>query len=172
MLNDHWTRGNAARVVSIFIAFVALTSSILTVGLQSVAGADSVTTTISTGAGTSPLDIAVNPAGTFAYVADFGASTVSKIDLSTNAVVGSPISLPANSYPCRIAIDSSGTYAYVSDYGSANGGVGGVDAVSKIDLSTFTLVSTLPLPNGSNPEQIAVTGSYLYVADRGTSSIS
>ena len=170
MLNNHWTRGKAVRAVSTAIAFVALMSSILTIGLQSVAGADSVTGTIATGTGTSPIDVAVNPAGTFAYVANFGTSTVSKIDLSTNTVVAT-IPLPAGSYPSRIAIDSSGTYAYVSDFGNNNGGCACNDAVSRIDLST-NAVTTISLPSGSNPEQIAVTGSSLYVADRGSNSIS
>jgi uncharacterized repeat protein (TIGR02543 family) len=142
---------------------VALMSSILAVGLPTVAGADTVTATISTLAGSGPLDIAVNPAGTIAYVADNGASNISVINLTTDTVT-TTIALPAGAAPSRIVIDASDTFAYVSDFGT--------NQVSKINLSTNLDVGDVSLPAGAGPEQIAVTASTLYVTDRSTNLIS
>jgi YVTN family beta-propeller protein len=147
--------------VSTFIAFVALMSSVLTIGFQSVAGADTPTGTIMTG--TNPLDITLNSAGTVAYVANFGDNSVSVITLSTNTVVTIP--LPTGSTgPSRIALNPAGTLAYVSNSNSDN--------ISVITLSSNTVTATIALPTGSFPEQIAVTSTDAYVADRGTNSIS
>lgn len=85
MISKHWVRGTTVRAVSTSIAVVALMSSILTVGLSNVAGAATTTGTFPTG--TEPLDVALNPAGTFAYAANFSSNIVSVIALSTNAVV-------------------------------------------------------------------------------------
>ncbi len=161
MKSDHGTLGGIVRTASASLMLVTLMSSILAVGLPSFAGADTVTGTISVN--TSPLDVAVNAAGTVAYIANSGADNISVVDLTTKTVT-STISLPAGSGPSRIVIDGSGTYAYVSDFTSGN--------VSQIQLSTNTVTGTVGLPAGSKPEQIAVTSSDLYVTDRGTNSIS
>ena len=49
---------------------------------------------------------------TYAYVANYTASTVTKINLSTFSAVGSALAVGTN--PRSIAIDPSGTYAYTS----------------------------------------------------------
>jgi YVTN family beta-propeller protein len=41
--------------------------------------------------GSTPIGVAVNPAGTRVYVANSGSNSVSVIDTATNTVIGSPI---------------------------------------------------------------------------------
>ena len=83
---------------------------------------------------------------TYAYVANNGANTVSKIDLSTFTTVGS--ALAVGSSPFVIAIDPTGTYAYTANNSD--------NTVSKIDLSTFTTVGSA-LAVGTGPYSIAIT---------------
>ena len=164
MLNNHRTRRKAVRVVSTSIAFVALVSSMLTVGLQSVAGAESVTATITTGIGNLPLDVAVNSAGTVAYVANSSSNTVSVINLPAYTLAATITLHSGSTGPDRVAIDPAGNYAYVSNYTSDN--------VTVIKLSDNSIFTTIALPSGSAPEQIAVNSSNAYVTDRGTNSVS
>ena len=63
----------------------------------------------------------------YAYTANYGGSTVTKIDLSTFLTVGS--ALTVGSSPYSIAIDPTGTYAYMANYGGST--------VTKINLCTF-----------------------------------
>ena len=89
----------------------------------------------------------------YAYVANFGGGTVTKINLSTFLTVGS--ALAVGSGPYSIAIDPAGAYAYVANY---SGGT-----VTKINLSTFTTVGSA-LTVGSSPQSIAIapsTGHFL-----------
>ena len=81
---------------------------------------------------------------TYAYTANSGASTVSKIDLSTFLTVGS--ALGVGSGPYGIAIDPTNTYAYVwndTDF-----------SVSKVDLSTLLWVANIVV--GTRPHSIAI----------------
>ena len=106
--------------------------------------ADSVITTITVGR--SPQGVAVNPAGTFAYVTNADDDTVSKIDLAAGTVVATiNISAPdVNDYPHDVAINPAGTFAYVTNFWGT---------VSKINLATNTVDATI---------QAAVVADYRY----------
>ena len=67
--------------------------------------------------GSNPFGIAIDPTGTYAYTANEGSGTVTKINLSTFATVGS--ALAVGSSPFCIAIDPAGAYAYVANYSSS-----------------------------------------------------
>ena len=82
---------------------------------------------------------------TYAYVVNYGDSTVTKINLSTFTTVGSALAVGAN--PRSIAIDSSNTYAYVANQS--------VNSVTKINLSTFLTVGSA-LAVGKYPYSIAI----------------
>ena len=69
---------------------------------------------------------------TYAYTANYGDNTVTKINLSTFATVGSALSVGSNPY--SITIDPSGTYAYVANESDST--------VTKINLSTFATVGS------------------------------
>ncbi|MGP8259549.1 MAG: MBG domain-containing protein [Acidobacteriaceae bacterium] len=71
-----------------------------------------------------PLGVAVNPAGTYAYVANVGNNNVSVIDLASNTVTGT---VSVGNSPFGVAVNPSGTYAYVANHGD--------NTVSVISLS-------------------------------------
>jgi YVTN family beta-propeller protein len=98
--------------------------------------------------------VAIDPAGTFAYVANAGPSTVSKIDLATDTVVAT---ITDFSYPICVVVNSAGTFAYVANL------LG--NSVSKIDLATDTVVDTITV--GSWPNGVAVNpaGTFAYVTN-------
>jgi DNA-binding beta-propeller fold protein YncE len=86
-----------------------------------------------------PYVIAIDPAGTYAYVANYNTNNVTKISLASFTVVGSLLTVGAG--PQSIVIDPAGTYAYTSNYTAGT--------VTKINLSTFTTVgSALAVGNG------------------------
>jgi len=100
--------------------------------------------------------VAVDPTGTYAYAVNTGGNTLTKINISTNAV--SAILSGVNN-GSGIVIDSTGTYAYVASQNSA---------MYKIALNTFTIAATANL--GSRvPIKIAIdpTNTYVYTADSG-----
>jgi YVTN family beta-propeller protein len=85
--------------------------------------------------------VAINPAGTFAYVSNRGTTgpgSVSKIDLATNTVAAM---ITVGRLPNGVAINPAGTFAYVSSYGS--------NSVSKIAI-------TEPAPNAPGASTVVV----------------
>jgi DNA-binding beta-propeller fold protein YncE len=113
--------------------------------------------------GSLPQSIAIDPAGAFAYTANYGASTVTKINLATFLTVGS--ALAVGSLPQSIAIDPAGAFAYTANYGAST--------VTKINLATFLTVGSA-LAVGSDPYSIAIdpAGAYAYVANAGDSTVT
>jgi len=92
--------------------------------------------------GGSPLGVAMNPAGTQAYVTNFGHDTVSVIDTATNTVSAT---ITVGNNPFGVAVNPAGTYAYVSNlfgntvsvialsgvnFGSANVGISSASPIS------------------------------------------
>ncbi|MHB9098352.1 MAG: CFI-box-CTERM domain-containing protein, partial [Syntrophales bacterium] len=110
--------------------------------------------------GRNPYGIAVNPAGTFAYVTNFFDGTVSKIDLGTNTVAAT---IPVGSNPIGIVVSPDGSKIY-----AVNNSSGTVSVIGAAD----TTVATVAV--GSNPFGIAVNpaGTFLYVANSGGNSLS
>ena len=107
------------------------------------AQADTVTATITVGS--NPQGVAINPAGTYAYVTNAGSNSVSKINLATNSVVATiAISAPDVS-PHAIAINPAGTYAYVTNF---------YGTVSKINLATDTVVASITVSAGNIDDRL------------------
>jgi YVTN family beta-propeller protein len=104
--------------------------------------------------GGEPWGIAVNPAGTRAYVANSASDSVTVIDAQTRAVIGSPI--PVGDFPIEVAIHPDGSKVYVSNFSS--------NSVSVINTTTNTVTKTLYV--GNQPYGIAVNplGTRAYVA--------
>jgi YVTN family beta-propeller protein len=134
-------------------------STVAPVDISSDAGGPQVGSKIRVG--TYPDAIAVNPAGTMAYVANYSANTVTPIDLQS-AKAGPPI--PAGIGPAGIAVNPTGTMAYVTDDGSAST-LG--HTVTPIDLRTDK--AKPPITVGAGPQGVAITpdGRTAYVADAG-----
>ena len=111
-------------------------------------------------AGTYPVFVTVNPAGTFAYAANQYGNTVSaySIDATTGAltpVAGSPFA--TGDSPVSVTVNPAGTFAYVANFGSGNNAPGTVSAYS-INASTGALkpVAGSPFAAGNHPASVAV----------------
>lgn len=91
--------------------------------------------------GTFPDGVAVNPAGTFVYVANSSSTNVSVINAATNAVVAM---VAVGSEPIGVAVNPAGTFVYVANEGSDN--------VSVINTATNTVTATVAV--GSYPSAV------------------
>lgn len=114
--------------------------------------------------GRNPYGIAVDPAGTYAYVTNYGDATVSRIELSSTGNYGSVATIPVGSNPIGIIVSPDGTNVYVANNSSGT--------VSVIKTADNTIAATLTV--GSNPFGVAVhpSGASVYVANSGSNSIS
>ncbi len=82
--------------------------------------------------GVEPVAVLVSPDQTKAFVANYGSNTISEINLSTNSVVAT---LAVGLAPDTLALDPSGNYLWVA----------GLNYISEVSLSSFTIVSTSPM---------------------------
>jgi YVTN family beta-propeller protein len=98
-----------------------------------------------------------------AYVANFGADTVSVIDTSSNSVVGSPITVGPR--PTAVALTPDGKHLYVANSNIGNAGQG---SMSVVDTSTNAVVAGIP-NIGTEPIGVTVSpdGTRAWVACSG-----
>ena len=80
-----------------------------------VASGQTVSTTV--GVGSRPSGVAVNPAGTRAYVTNYYGNSVSVIDTATNLVTAT---VAVGSGPVGVAVNPAGTRAYVTNNNGGN----------------------------------------------------
>jgi YVTN family beta-propeller protein len=108
-----------------------------------------------------PYGIAVDPAGTFAYVTNSGDATVSKIDLSNYSVTAT---IPVGSNPIGIVVNPDGSKVY-----AVNNSSGTVSVISTADNTNINTVAV-----GINPFGAAVhpAGTFVYVTNSGGNSLS
>jgi len=106
--------------------------------------------------GRSPGGIAVNPAGTLAYVANAGDGTVSVIRTSANGTLNSVVaSIPVGFGPWGVAVSADNSTVYV---GLANG------SVAVIDVNNGNAVATIANVGGVL-NGLVVAGSRVFVSD-------
>ncbi|MBN8886745.1 MAG: YncE family protein [Rudaea sp.] len=105
--------------------------------------------------GIRPQIIAINPAGTTAYVTNTVDNTLSAINLATNTVTAT---IKVGGYPVGVAFTPDGTKAYVTLADKSRVAV--IDAVNNAALSTIAL-------SYSNPIGIVIdpAGKFAYVSD-------
>ena len=111
--------------------------------------------------------------GTSIWTANYIGNSVSKINPSTGAIVGT-YNLPAGSGPNGIVLDQPGysantgnaldakTYMWTANYGN--------NTVSKIDVATGTVIASYPV--GSNPWSIAFDGTNIWVTNGGDGTVT
>jgi YVTN family beta-propeller protein len=148
------SRGLAAAVAAVLM--VGTFGVAITAG---VAAAGPITGVIDVGE--FPSGVAVNPAGTVAYVTEGDDGRVTVIDLSSNAVIAT---IDVGDNPDAVAINPAGTDAYVTNAFDAT--------VSVIDLSTKTLKASINV--GTFPRAVAVNpaGTDAYVTNSGDATVS
>ena len=102
--------------------------------------------------GTSPIGVAINPAGTRAYVANHSSASVSVIDIASNTVVAT---VTVGVQPELLAVTPDGNSVYVAD---AQDGT-----VDVIDTASNTMTNTISV--GGIPVGVAVSaaGDRVYV---------
>jgi len=120
--------------------------------------------TISDSSFSEPFRIAINPAGTKAYVANSNSTTISIIDIATNTVTG-----VINGFdgPSGMVITSDGTTGYVNNYGGPEGvGSGNAITVRVVDLINNVIVGD-PIVVGLAPAALALTpdNRFVYVVN-------
>jgi YVTN family beta-propeller protein len=108
-----------------------------------------------------PAAVAINPTGTFAYVANTDGGTVSVIRTSDNVVVAD---VPVGSYARGLAVTPNGDFVYVTNHFSNN--------VSVIRTSDNTVIATVDV--GAKPRGVAVNpeGSLVYVTNWDSNTVS
>ena len=146
------------RAKGALLAFVVVCAGFFTASVTKAADTNVATINV----GSRPFDVAINPAGTFAYVSNYLDGSVSKINLSTDTVVAT---IDLGGYlPLDVTINSAGTFAYVTN---------SFGKVSKINLSTDTVVATIDLQQ-SWPFDLAINpaGTFAYVVNSGSRSVS
>ena len=143
---------------SSFIAFV-----IVIFGLSCIPPAQAATPEVvaTVGVGVAPLQAAVSPDGSQAWIVNSTSNSVSVIDTATNTVIGSPIAVGTE--PLGIAIAPNGATAWVANHGA--------DSVSVIDTNTRTVTHTLT--GFSLPRQLVFSpnGSEVWVTNNGSSQV-
>lgn len=127
-------------------------------GFNSVAAINPISNTISTtiAVGNQPLAIALNHAGTRAYVANHYDNTLSVIDTLSNSVIGT-IPLPAGGQPAgRMAISPDDTRLYEAS---------GPGPIWVIDLTGHTASISVTDSYGSDGVALSPDGSLGYTVD-------
>jgi 6-phosphogluconolactonase (cycloisomerase 2 family) len=130
------------------------------------------------GAGAAAVNFnTISGVGTFAYVSNFTANTISifNVNSTTGALTalsgsGATVALPANSTgPVEVAFDKTGKYAYVVDFTS-----GDIAQYTVNADGTLTAFATSPvIALGGNPRWITLdtTSNTAYVPNAGTNAI-
>ena len=128
-------------------------------------------------AGTSPIAVAVDPKGNFAYVTNYGYSSsegnVSAYTINATSGVLTPVAgspFAAGTSPIGVAVDPKGKFVYVSNIGSNNVSAYTINATSGV----LTPVAGSPFAAGTSPRGVAVDlkGQFAYVTNQGSGNVS
>ena len=102
-------------------------------------------------------------AGPVAYVVNHGDGTVSVVDTTSNAVVGT---VTVGQEPLACAVHPAGTRAFVTNQTAPTG------SVSVIDTAANGVVATVPLGNRPSGAAVKLPGDRLYVTNRDDKTVS
>ncbi len=117
--------------------------------------------------GLAPAGLDITPDGAFVYVINYedgnpGTGTISIIRTSDNTVIAPTIT--GFSGPFAIAIAPDGNFAYVTNFGSNNFEPFGT-TVSKVSLSTNTIVSTIDLAIQPAGVAVSLDSKFVYATN-------
>lgn len=114
---------------------------------------DTATQTVSfqTPVGSNPICIAVDPAGTKAFLADFSGSSTHIFDATTNAFI-TTIPAPPGTNPLFVAVAPDGALAYVVNFKNLLA----PSSITVLDVNTNSVVGS-PINVGHHSQMIAIT---------------
>src|ERR1700733_5793423 len=146
-------------------------SSVSMYTINSTTGALTFTGMIAAGSG--PDSVAVDPAGKFAYVANFDSNDVSMYTIdATSGALASIGTIAAGPGPYSVAVDPGGKFAYVANW-TGNDADGSVSMYT-IDDTTGVLTPTGTIATELSPPSIAIhpSGKFAYVTNSSSNSVS
>lgn len=114
--------------------------------------------------------IAINPAGTFAYVVNLYTKKIAMFAINTSTGILSPLStpsVPSGNDPRWISINPAGTFAYVTNYADNT-----LTIYSIGNDGILTAVNTISAFSGPTQITIHPSGNYAYVTNSTANSIS
>ena len=120
-------------------------------------------------AGINPVSVAVDPAGKFAYVANFASNDVSTYTINaTTGALTSIGTIAAGTGPVSVAVDPAGNFAYVTNVNSND------VSMFTINAASGALTPMGSIPAGSSPTSIAIppSGKFAYVTNSGSNDVS
>ncbi len=120
-------------------------------------------------AGTGPDSVAVDPAGKFAYVSNFGSNNVSMYTINaTTGALTSIGTIAAGTGPFAVAVEAASKFAYVPNFNSND------VSMYTINATTGALTSVGTIAAGTNPVSVAVdpSGKFAYVVNSGSNDVS
>ncbi len=125
----------------------------------------------STSVGNDPEGVAFNPAGTLAYVTNYGSNTISVINTTIDSVTNTITvgnSLTVGSEAIGIAVTPNGNYIYVTNSTSSNS----IDNISVINTETNVVIKNIAV--GIWPTGVAITPNdkLVYVTNYGSNTVS
>jgi YVTN family beta-propeller protein len=143
------------------------TGSVSMYAINATTGALAATGTIA--AGTTPVFVAVDPSGKFAYVTNSDSNDVSMytIDATTGALT-SIGTIAAGTGPVSIAVDPAGKFVYVTNSSSNDVSMYTINSTT----GSLTLIGTISA--GLSPTSIAIqpSGKFAYVTNSGSNDVS
>lgn len=143
-----------------------------TVSMYSIDGGGSLTSivpTVPVGTGATPSNMTFHPSGRYAYIPNFGSSTVSQYAVGANGLLSVIQTDLAGASPFGVAIHPTGKFAYITRSGSNEVGQYTVVDNGSGAGSLVPLTTNPSAPAGVTPYGIAIdpTGRYAYVANYG-----
>ena len=126
--------------------------------LKRVLLANGTITSLSLAGGAGGVDVVIDAAGAFAYVAGID-GVITRVRLSDFTVAGSSTDLGDGELRA-ITLSADEQHVFASFQGAGSG----ASSFIALDATTLTVARTLELPTGSNPGSIAATNGYAFVA--------
>jgi len=127
----------------------------------------------STGTGTNPVAVTVNPASSLVFVANQGSDSISVFTIGTDGSLTSAPNSPFPTFadPVALAVSPNGKYLYV-----ANSVLGKVSVYTIGSTGSLSLLPNAPFTgqSASIPSGVAVSadGKFIYVSNFGSNNIS
>jgi 6-phosphogluconolactonase (cycloisomerase 2 family) len=125
--------------------------------------------------GTNPNGLAIDPTGTYVYVANYSSNSVSIFTIASTSplqeIPNSPINVGYVA-PVALLVDAQGKFLYVANQGSSNVAVFSINATTHLPDIFSTSTTTGAFTTEGSPSFLVMdpSGKYLYVGNQGTSA--